>query len=167
MFPFTTKVPSFLISPLPSSKSKSTTSTLNFRVALLPLLTLPPWSSETLNVTVLIPSSALAATFPLIVAVPWLVSTAPVFEIVGPPFKVTPDGNPLSYLRFTLPLVSLSYIDNGIFSVAPLKIRIVLGADSFSLKVTVALSAGLVIFTVGATLSVTLNVTGIVFGLGP
>ena len=120
LFPLITKVPSCLTSPLPSSNSKSTTSVLNFTVDVLPLSTLPLWSSDTLKVAVCFPNGASAATFPVTVAVPGLFSTAPVFVRVVPLLKLTPLGNPLSYFKFTFPLGSLSNIDNGTFKVAPL-----------------------------------------------
>ena len=101
-------------------KAKSTTSVLNLTVALFPLSTLPPWSSETLKVAVCFPNFASAATFPVTVAIPGFASVAPFFERVAPLLNVTPWGNPPSDFKFTLPLGSLSYIFNGTFKVAPL-----------------------------------------------
>ena len=86
----------------------------------MPLSTLFPWSSDTLNVTVCFPNVASAATFPVTLVVPGVFSTAPVFERVVPLLKLTPLGNPLTYFKFTFPLGSLSYIVNGTFKVAPL-----------------------------------------------
>ncbi len=141
-----------------SSKAKSYVLTLNFSVVLLPLSTLPVASSETFKVTVLVPNVAVSATLPVIVAVAGFVSEPLFCERVFPLFKLTPVGNPLICLILIFPFVLLSDIFNGIFKVAPLKTSTTGRLFSLLPNTDSVLFVGFVILTVGATLSVTLNV---------
>ena len=156
-----------------SSKAKSYVLTLNFSIAWFPLSTFPVASSETFKVTVLVPNVAFAATLPVIVAVAGFVSEPlfcervfPLFITVFPSFKVTPAGNPLICLILIFPVVLLSNIFNGIFKVAPLKTSTTGRLFSLLPNTDSVLFVGFVILTVGATVSVTLNVIGTTFWAG-
>ena len=149
-----------------SSKAKSYVLTLNFSVAWFPLSTLPVASSETFKVTVFVPNAALGATFPVIVAVAGFVSEPLFCERVFPLFKLTPVGNPLTCLILIFPFVLLSNIFNGIVKVAPLKTSTTGRLFSSLPNTDSALFVGFVILTVGATVSVTLNVIGTAFLAG-
>ena len=149
-----------------SSKAKSYVLTLNLSVAWFPLSTLPVASSETFKVTVLVPNVAFAATLPVIVAVVGFVSEPLFCERVFPLFKLTPVGNPLIYLILIFPVILLSNIFNGIFKVAPLKTSTTGRLFSLLPNTDSALFVGFVILTVGATLSVTLNVIATAFWVG-
>ena len=148
-----------------SSKAKSYVLTLNLSVAWFPLFTSPVASSETFKVTTFVPNVALGATVPVIVAVAGFVSEPLFFERVFPLFKVTPAGNPLICLILIFPCTLLSCIFNGIFKVAPLNTS-TSGAPFSESPSVESVLFGFVILTVGATLSVTLNLTGTVFGDG-
>ena len=141
-----------------SSKAKSYVFTLNFSVAWFPPSTLPVASSETFKVTTFVPNVALEATVPVIVAVVGFVSEPLFCERVFPLFKLTPVGNPLTCLILIFPFVLLSNIFNGIVKVAPLKTSTTGRLFSSLPNTDSALFVGFVIFTVGATVSVTLNV---------
>ena len=149
-----------------SSKAKSYVLTLNLSVAWFPLSTLPVASSETFKVTVLVPNVAFAATLPVIVAVAGFVSEPLFCERVFPLFKVTPAGNPLICLILIFPVVLLSNIFNGIFKVAPLKTSTTGRLFSLLPNTDSVLFVGFVILTVGATVSVTLNVICTAFWAG-
>ena len=141
-----------------SSKAKSYVLTLNFSVALFPLSTLPVASSETFKITVFVPNVAFGATLPVIVVVAGFVSEPLFCERVFPLFKLTPVGNPLICLILIFPFVLLSNIFNGIFKVAPLKTSTTGRLFSLLPNTDSVLFVGFVILTVGATVSVTLNV---------
>ena len=149
-----------------SSKAKSYVLTLNFSVAWFPLFSLPVASSETFKVTTLVPNSAFAATLPVIVAVAGFVSEPLFCERVFPLFKLTPVGNPLTCLILIFPFVLLSNIFNGIVKVAPLKTSTTGRLFSSLPNTDSALFVGFVILTVGATVSVTLNVIATAFWAG-
>ena len=149
-----------------SSKAKSYVLTLNFSVAWFPLSTLPVASSETFKVTTFVPNVALEATVPVIVAVAGFVSEPLFCERVFPLFKLTPVGNPPICLILIFPFVLLSNIFNGIFKVAPLKTSTTGRLFSLLPNTDSVLFVGFVILTVGATVSVTLNVIGTAFLAG-
>ena len=149
-----------------SSKAKSYVLTLNFSVVLFPLSTLPVASSETFKVTVFVPNVAFGATLPVIVAVAGFVSEPLFCERVFPLFKLTPVGNPLICLILIFPFVLLSNIFNGIFKVAPLKTSTTGRLFSLLPNTDSVLFVGFVILTVGATVSVTLNVICTAFWAG-
>ena len=149
-----------------SSKAKSYVLTLNFSVVLFPLSTLPVASSETFKVTTFVPNLAFGATLPVIVAVAGFVSEPLFCERVFPLFKLTPVGNPLICLILIFPFVLLSNIFNGIFKVAPLKISTTGRLFSLLPNTDSVLFVGFVILTVGATVSVTLNVIATAFWAG-
>ena len=149
-----------------SSKAKSYVLTLNFSVAWFPLFSLPVASSETFKVTVFVPNAAFGATLPVIVAVAGFVSEPLFCERVFPLFKLTPAGNPLMCLILIFPFVLLSNIFNGIFKVAPLKTSTTGRLFSLLPNTDSVLLVGFVILTVGATVSVTLNVIGTAFLVG-
>ena len=155
-----------------SSKAKSYVLTLNLSVAWFPLSTFPVASSETFKVTTFVPNVALGATLPVIVAVAGFVSEPlffervfPLFITVFPSFKVTPAGNPLICLILIFPCTLLSCIFNGIFKVAPLNTS-TSGAPFSESPSVESVLFGFVILTVGATESVTLNLTGMVLATG-
>ena len=149
-----------------SSKAKSYVLTLNFSIAWFPLFTSPVVSSDTFKVTVFVPNVALGATLPVIVAVAGFVSEPLFCERVFPLFKLTPVGNPLICLILIFPVVLLSNIFNGIFKVAPLKTSTTGRLFSLLPNTDSVLFVGFVILTVGATVSVTLNVIGTAFLAG-
>ena len=149
-----------------SSKAKSYVLTLNFSVALFPLSTLPVASSETFKITVFVPNVAFGATLPVIVVVAGFVSEPLFCERVFPLFKLTPVGNPLICLILIFPFVLLSNIFNGIFKVAPLKTSTTGRLFSLLPNTDSVLFVGFVILTVGATVSVTLNVICTAFWAG-
>ena len=149
-----------------SSKAKSYVLTLNFSVAWFPLFTSPVASSETFKVTTFVPNVALEATVPVIVAVAGFVSEPLFCERVFPLFKLTPVGNPPICLILIFPFVLLSNIFNGIFKVAPLKTSTTGRLFSLLPNTDSVLFVGFVILTVGATVSVTLNVIGTAFLAG-
>ena len=149
-----------------SSKAKSYVLTLNFSIAWFPLFTSPVASSETFKVTTFVPNVALEATVPVIVAVAGFVSEPLFCERVFPLFKLTPVGNPPICLILIFPFVLLSNIFNGIFKVAPLKISTTGRLFSLLPNTDSVLFVGFVILTVGATVSVTLNVIGTAFLAG-
>ena len=149
-----------------SSKAKSYVLTLNFSVAWFPLSTLPVASSETFKVTTFVPNVALEATVPVIVAVAGFISEPLFCERVFPLFKLTPVGNPPICLILIFPFVLLSNIFNGIVKVAPLKTSTTGRLFSSLPNTDSALFVGFVILTVGATVSVTLNVIATAFLAG-
>ena len=83
-----------------------------------------------------------------------------------PLFKLTPVGNPLTCLILIFPFVLLSNIFNGIVKVAPLKTSTTGRLFSSLPNTDSAVFVGFVILTVGATVSVTLNVIGTAFLAG-
>ena len=140
-------------------------------VAVFPLSTFPEGveplaSSETFNVTTCSPRLASAATLPVTFTVASFPTVAPVFLTTGPPWRLTPLGNPLSAFRLTVPFSPLSETFKGTSNLAPLKTVTTGAFCSLSDKTdSLLLSVGFFNFTVGDTKSLGLTLTVNNFGV--